>query len=81
MNVLKGLNRLLINSWSRNQCQGLSQAGQIQKDQACPRPLLLKLNCAIDVISVLSNRDSLQDKSIVTKPDISLKKTRQNLYY
>lgn len=45
--------------------------GKYKKDQARPRPLLLKLNRAIDVISVLSNRASLEDKSIVIKPDMS----------
>jgi len=45
--------------------------GKYKKDQARPRPLLLKLNRAIDVISVPSNRASLRDKSIVIKPDMA----------
>ena len=45
--------------------------GKFKKDQTRPRPLLLKLNRAIDVITVLSNRSSVEDKSIIIKPDMT----------
>ena len=57
-----------INANSMRDCLRL---GKYKKDQGRPRPLLLKLNRAIDVISVLSNRASIEDKSIIIKPDMS----------
>ena len=36
--------------------------GKFNKDQTRPRPLFLKLNRAIDVIAVLSNRSSIEDE-------------------
>ena len=42
--------------------------GRFKQNQARPRPLLIKLNRAIDVITILANRGSLDDRS---KPDMS----------
>ena len=45
--------------------------GKFKQNQARPRPLLIKLNRAIDVITILANRGSLNDNSILVKPDMS----------
>jgi len=57
-----------INSNSVRDCLRL---GRYKKDQNRPRPLLLKLNRVVDVISVLSNLGANQDKSISIKPDMT----------
>ena len=53
----------------------LIQSVKFKMDQTRPHPLLLKLNQAIDVILVISNRTSIENKNIIIKPDITLKKT------
>ena len=45
--------------------------GKYKQNQDRPRPLLIKLNRAIDVVTILANRGSLNDKSITVKPDMS----------
>jgi len=42
-----------------------------KQTQGCSRPLLIKLNHAIDVVTILANRSSLSDKSITVKSDMS----------
>ena len=49
--------------------------GKFKKDQTHPRPLLLKLNQANDVITVTSNRTSIEDENIIIKPDMTPEET------
>jgi len=44
--------------------------GSYKKELNCTCPILIKLNRAMDVISVLSNLGANQDKSISIKPDM-----------
>ena len=67
VSVLSKLNDDIQASSIRNSLR----LGKFKKDQTRPRPLLLKLNRAIDVITVLSNRSSIEDKSIIIKPDMT----------
>ena len=57
-----------INPTSVRNCFRL---GKYKKDHTHPRPILVKLNRSIDVTSILSNRNSIEDKSIIIKPDMS----------
>lgn len=57
-----------INSNSIRDCFRL---GKYKQNQSHPRPILLKLNCAMDVSAILSNRGSINDKNITIKPDMS----------
>ena len=56
-----------INPTSVQECFRL---GKYKNDHTRSRPILVKLNRSIDVTSVLSNRNAIEDKSIV-KPDMS----------
>lgn len=68
VSILSDLN----NDIQANSIRDSLRLGKFKKDQTRPRPLLLKLNRVIDVITVLSNRSSLKDKSITVKPDMTL---------
>ena len=56
-----------------NSVRGSFRLGKSKKEQICPRPLLLKLNQAIDVITILSNRTSIEGKNFIIKPDMTPK--------
>ena len=49
--------------------------GKFKKDQTHPQLLLLKLNQANDVITVISNRTSIEDENIIIKPDMTPEET------
>ena len=57
-----------INSTSIRDCFRL---GKYKQNQSRPRPILLKLNRAMDVATILSNRSSIDDNSIIIKPDMT----------
>ena len=45
--------------------------GKYKENQSHPRPILLKLNRAMDVATILSNHSSINDNSIIIKPDMT----------
>ena len=61
----------LNNDIQANSVRDSFRLGKFKKDLTRPRPLLLKLNRAIDVIAVLSNRNLIEDENIIIKPDMT----------
>ena len=61
----------LHNDIQANSVRDSLRLGKFKKDQTHPCPLLLKLNRAIDVITVLSNRTSIEYKNNIVKPDMT----------
>jgi len=59
------------NDINANSVRDCLRLGKFKKDQNHPCPLLLKLNCTVDVISVLSNLGANVDKTIAIKPDMT----------
>ena len=59
------------NDINPNSVRDCLRLGKYNKEQYRSCPLLLKLNRAVDVISVLSNLGANQDKSVSIKPDMT----------